>query len=459
MPVDHGGQLTARGGAAPAPPTVATPPATAATTGTATTGTAKAKVGTAKAGKAKATATAGKAEALRARYDQATAALDPPLAIVDEGAFDRNAADLTRRAANLPIRVATKSLRCRFLIERALAHPGYQGVMCYSLPEALWLYAMGTCDDLLVAYPTVDRQALRALAADAQARRHITIMVDSTAQLDVVDRAVGEDHPEIRVCLELDVSWRPLARKPLVHIGTWRSPVHEPRQAAELAAVITRRPGFRLVGVMGYEGQIAGLGDAPPGHPVRAQLIRFIQARSVPELKARRAEAIRLVEDVTSLEFVNGGGTGSLESTAADTSVTELTAGSGLVGPPLFDGYTRFSPAPALLFALPVVRRPGPAIATLFAGGYVASGTGTADRLPRPYLPAGLSLTGVEGAGEVQTPVRGAAAADLQPGDRVWLRHAKAGELAERFAEYHVVHDDGQVTTVPTYRGEGQCFG
>jgi D-serine deaminase-like pyridoxal phosphate-dependent protein len=447
MPVDRGGQVTARGAAAPAPPTAAT--AGTPTAGTPTAGTAKA--GTPKAGTAKAS--------LRAWYDQATAALDPPLAIVDEGAFDRNAADLTRRAANRPIRVATKSLRCRFLIERALAHPGYQGVICYSLPEALWLYAMGTCDDLLVAYPTVDRQALRALAADAQARQRITIMVDSTAQLDVVDRALGEDHPEIRVCLELDVSWRPLAGKPLLHIGTWRSPVHEPRQAAELAVLITRRPGFRLVGVMGYEGQIAGLGDAPPGHPVRAQLIRVIQARSVRELKARRAEAIRLIEAITSLEFVNGGGTGSLESTAADTSVTELTAGSGLVGPTLFDAYTRFTPAPALLFALPVVRRPGPAIATLFAGGYVASGTGTPDRLPRPYLPAGLSLTGVEGAGEVQTPVRGAAAADLQPGDRVWLRHAKAGELAERFGEYHVVHDDGRVTTVPTYRGEGQCFG
>jgi D-serine deaminase-like pyridoxal phosphate-dependent protein len=434
MPVDHGGQLTAHAAAAPAQPTA-----------------------TATAGTAKATTTA--ATALRVRYDQATAALDPPLAIVDEDAFDRNATDLTRRAANRPIRVATKSLRCRFLIERVLARPGYQGVMCYSLPEALWLHAMGTCDDLLVAYPTVDRQALRALAADAQARQHITIMVDSTTQLDVVDRALGEDHPEIRVCLELDVSWRPLAGKPLVHIGTWRSPVHEPRQAAELAAVITRRSGFRLVGVMGYEGQIAGLGDAPPGHPVRAQLIRFIQARSVRELNQRRTEAIRLVEAVTSLEFVNGGGTGSLESTAGDTSVTELTAGSGLVGPTLFDAYTRFTPAPALLFALPVVRRPGPAVATLFAGGYVASGTGTADRLPRPYLPAGLHLTGVEGAGEVQTPVRGAAAADLQPGDRVWLRHAKAGELAERFREYHVVHEDGQVTAVPTYRGEGQCFG
>jgi D-serine deaminase-like pyridoxal phosphate-dependent protein len=378
---------------------------------------------------------------------------------VDLGAFDRNAADMTRRAAGRPIRVATKSLRCRYLIERALATPGYQGVMCYSLPEALWLHAMGTSDDLLVAYPTVDRQALRALAADEVAGRRITIMADSAAHLDVVDRALGDGHPEIRVCLELDVSWRPLAGRSAVHIGTRRSPLFTPEQAADFATRVTRRAGFRLVGVMGYEGQIAGLGDAPPGHPVRAQLIRAIQGRSVPELSRRRTEAIRLIQALTSLEFVNGGGTGSLESTAGDTSVTELTAGSGLVGPTLFDAYTRFSPEPALLFALPVVRRPGPDIATLFAGGYVASGTGTPDRLPRPYLPAGLSLIGTEGAGEVQTPVRGAAARHLRPGDRVWLRHAKAGELAERFLAYHLIHDDGQVTTAPTYRGEGQCFG
>jgi D-serine deaminase-like pyridoxal phosphate-dependent protein len=403
-------------------------------------------------------------DAARERYDQATAGLDPPLALVDLGAFDRNAADMTRRAAlagngGHPVRVATKSLRCRFLIERALATPGYRGVMCYSLAEALWLHATGTSDDLLVAYPTVDRGGLRALAADSEARQHVTIMTDSQAHLDVVDRALGDGHPEIRVCLDLDVSWRPLARQPAVHIGTRRSPLHTPEQAADFARAITRRPGFRLVGVMGYEGQIAGLGDAPPGHPVRARMIRLIQGRSMPELIRRRTEAIRQIQAVTSLEFVNGGGTGSLESTARDASVTELTAGSGLVGPTLFDAYRRFSPEPALLFALPVVRRPGPGLATLFSGGYVASGTGTPDRLPRPYLPAGLGLTGAEGAGEVQTPVRGPAADRLRTGDRVWLRHAKAGELAERFRDYHVLHEDGQLGTVPTYRGENQCFG
>jgi D-serine deaminase-like pyridoxal phosphate-dependent protein len=393
------------------------------------------------------------------RHQRATAHLEPPFAVVDLTAFDSNAADLVRRAGGLPIRVASKSLRCRYLIERVLARPGFRGVMCYSLPEALWLHASGTSDDLLVAYPTVDRAALRALAADATARRHVTVTVDSAAHLDYIDATLGDGHPDVRVCLDLDVSWRPLGRGPL-HIGTRRSPLHSPEQAARFARTVLARPGFTLAGVMGYEGQIAGLGDAPPGHPMRAALVQVVQACSAVELRERRAETVRLISAMTALEFVNGGGTGSLESTSQDKSVTELAAGSGLVGPTLFDAYRRFRPMPALLYALPVVRRPAPGIATLFSGGYVASGTGTQDRLPSPFRPAGLRLTGTEGAGEVQTPVRGAAADRLQPGDRVWMRHAKAGELAERFTDYHLIDpDQADTLTVPTYRGERQCFG
>jgi D-serine deaminase-like pyridoxal phosphate-dependent protein len=389
-----------------------------------------------------------------------TAHLDPPFAAVDLAAFDANARDLVRRADGVPIRVASKSLRCRALIQRALARPGYRGVMCYSLAEALWLHGTGISDDLLVAYPTTDRAALRALAGDEAAREHITITIDSAGHLDFIDATLGAGHPTVRVCLELDVSWRPLPFGPVVQIGTWRSPLREPAEAALFAETVLRRPGFSLVGVLGYEGQIAGLGDAPPGRPVRARVIRAMQSRSSAELRERRAEAVRRIRALTPLKFVNGGGTGSLESTTADKSVTELAAGSGLVGPTLFDAYRSFKPKPALMFALPVARRPAPGIATLYSGGYVASGTGTPDRLPKPFRPAGLKLTKVEGAGEVQTPVTGDAAHRLSIGDRVWLRHAKAGELAERFTEYHLVNEeDGTAVSVPTYRGEGHCFG
>src|SRR5579859_1336376 len=395
-------------------------------------------------------------EFLRARYDKASAELEAPLALADLGAFDANSADIARRAGRLPIRLATKSVRCRALIERALTREQYASLMSYSLPEALWLHDNGTSDDILVGYPTVDLTALRRLARDDAARQHITLMVDEPAHLDLIELARDNDSQQIRVCLELDVSWRPVER---VHIGSRRSPLHTPAAARAFADAIGRRKGFLLVGLMGYEGQIAGLGDAPPGKPARARAIRFIQGRSAPELNERRAATVRLIRQVADLEFVNGGGTGSLETTRADPSVTELAAGSGLIGPTLFDAYTRFRPRPALIYALPVVRKPAPDLATLFVGGYVASGTGTRDRLPRPYLPAGLSLTSTEGAGEVQTPVRGPAAATLRPGDRVWMRHAKAGELAERFTQYHLLDEHDQLTAVPTYRGEGQCFG
>jgi D-serine deaminase-like pyridoxal phosphate-dependent protein len=395
-----------------------------------------------------------------ARYDQATADLDPPFAVVDLAAFDSNARDLVRRSGGVPIRVVSKSLRCRHLIERALAQPGYRGVMCYSLAEATWLHSIGLSDDLLVAYPTADRAALRALAADEAAREHITVTIDSAAHLDFIDATVGAGHPPIRVCLDLDMSWRPLPRGPVVQIGTWRSPLRSPAEAALFAQTVLNRPGFSLVGVLGYEGQIAGLGDAPPGRPVRAALVQAMQARSSAELNERRTEVVRRIRAIAPLEFVNGGGTGSLESTSADKSVTELAAGSGLVGPTLFDAYAKFHPQPALLYALPVVRRPKAGVATLFSGGYVASGTGTPDRLPSPFSPAGLRLTKTEGAGEVQTPVLGTAADGLRIGDRVWMRHAKGGELAERLTRYHLISPgEPDAVSVPTYRGDGQCFG
>ena len=388
-------------------------------------------------------------------YDLATKDLDPPFAVVDLAAYDANADDLRRRAAGKPIRVVSKSVRCRYLLERVLARPGFEGLMCYSLAEAVWHVEQGTSTDIVVAYPTADHEALRRLAANEPARTSVTIMVDSMAHLDLVDAALGHGHPEIRVCLELDASWRPL---PGVHVGTRRSPVFTAKQAADLARDIVARKGFRLVGVMAYEGQIAGLGDRDGGRVKRA-VIGWMQRKSADELNSRRGAVVRAVREVADLEFVNGGGTGSIESTGAEAFVTEIAAGSGLIGPTLFDGYTRFTPRPAALFALPVVRRPARNIATLFSGGYIASGPTGPSRVPTPYLPEGLSLLGFEGAGEVQTPVTGKAARTLKLGDRVWLRHAKAGELAERFTNYHLVLGDHVDRTVPTYRGENQNFG
>jgi D-serine deaminase-like pyridoxal phosphate-dependent protein len=226
--------------------------------------------------------------------------------------------------------------------------------------------------------------------------------------------------------------------------------------AAALAADAAARPEIEVVGLMSYEAHIAGIGDAGGG--LRGLAVRAVQRASARELAARRAAVVAAVRAVADLRFVNGGGTGSVERTAADDAVTEVAAGSGLYGPTLFDRYRAFTPRPAALFALPVVRRPSRSVATVLGGGYLASGTAGADRLPRPVLPHGLRLDRMEGAGEVQTPVLGAAARALALGDRVWFRHAKAGELCERFGTLHLVRGEEVVDEVPTYRGEGRAF-
>jgi D-serine deaminase-like pyridoxal phosphate-dependent protein len=388
-----------------------------------------------------------------AALEASTAHLDPPFAAVDLAAFDRNAEALAQRAGGKPIRLATKSVRCRELIRRALSRPGYAGVLAFTLPEALWL--ADEVEDVLVGYPTDHRAALEALAADEVKAARVTLMVDSTDHLDRLETLLGPTGPPLRICLDLDASLRLFGGR--LHLGTRRSPLHTPAQIQALARDVVTRRRFRLVGVMAYEGQIAGVADEA-GHRLRNAAVKAAQRLSAEELRRRRKAAVEAVRDVAPLELVNGGGTGSLESTAAEEVVTDVAAGSGLFGPALFDHYSGFRPEPAAFFALSVVRRPTSGHATVLGGGWVASGPGGADRLPVPCHPPGLALVGAEGAGEVQTPLTGPGAARLALGDRVWFRHAKAGELSEHVDTLHLVDRSAVVGTAPTYRGEGRAF-
>jgi D-serine deaminase-like pyridoxal phosphate-dependent protein len=398
------------------------------------------------------------AEQSHARYEEIFAEVEAPFAFVDLDAMWANAADMLRRAGGKPIRIATKSIRCRALIERILARDElFQGLLTFTLPETLWLAEQGH-EDMVVAYPTADTEALAQLAVQSAANPAgaPVLMVDCPEHLDLIESVLGSGAGAVRVCMDVDAGWWPLGGR--LKIGPKRSPVHSVEQAVDLAREIQRRPQLELVGIMAYEGPVAGVGDRPPGRRFRAAQLRFMQKRSVKELLVRRGRIVVAVHESARLEFVNGGGTGSLEETASDPSVTELAAGSGFYAPTLFDHYSSFSLTPAAAFALPVVRKPSPAIATALGGGYLASGAGDEARLPTPWLPPGLELDPEEGAGEVQTPLLGAAAPELSIGDRVYMRHTKAGELCERFDSLYLVEGEEIVDEVPTYRGEGQTF-
>jgi len=380
---------------------------------------------------------------------------DAPFAFVDLDALWSNAAEMRGRAAGKPIRVASKSVRCRPLLRSILNDdPGFRGLMTFTLGESLWLHEHGF-EDLLLAYPTTDRGALRELG-HVDGERPPVVMVDSTEQLNLIDAAAGPGRRAVRVCLELDVSWWTAGGR--VKVGAKRSPLRTPAQAAALARDVVARPGFELAGVMGYEAHIAGVGDRPLGKGLRGRVIELMQRRSAAEIAERRAAVVAAVSEVAPLDLVNGGGTGSLHLTSREGAVTELTAGSGFYAPTLFDHYSRFRLRPAAAFALPVVRRPSASVATLLGGGYIASGAPGRDRLPSPWLPAGLELDPQEGAGEVQTPLSGPGVGALRVGDHVLLRHAKAGELCEHFDSLLLVRGGEIVDEVPTYRGEGRCF-
>ena len=382
--------------------------------------------------------------------DAAPADIDAPLAALHLPSLRANLRDLRRRAGGTRIRVASKSVRSRGVLREVLGSDllgdeAVRGVMAYSLSEALWLVDSG-CDDVLMGYPTVDRAALGRLGADAAALDAVTLMVDHPRQLEIAREAGAGD---ARVCIDVDSS----LRLGPVHLGVRRSPLRGPEDVAPLVRHATGE-GFRVVGSMFYEAQVAGVPDDVPG-------VGVVKRLSMRRLRGVRSSVAEVIADITGQwpEIVNSGGSGSVAESAAAPAVTEVTAGSGLYVPGLFDAYRSFTPRPALMFALPAVRRPGPGLTTFLYGGYVASGVPGGDRLPVPVAPAGLRYLGREGAGEVQTPVRG----EVAIGGRAWWRHAKAGELCERFDTLHVVDEtaDGPalVDRWPTYRGEGKCFG
>ncbi len=378
-----------------------------------------------------------------------------PRALVDLAAVRENTRRLVTpvRRANKRLRLATKSLRCPELVDavRAEAPDVFRGLMAYDAREAAFWVDRGE-RDVFLAYPTLRPDAL-ALIAQKNRAATLSIAVDDLAQLDAADLAGRDAGVPIPLVIDVDMSLRPLGRG--VHLGVLRSPLRAARDVVALARAIASRRGVRFHGLMGYEAQIAGLPDDQPDGLVKNLARRAVRVSSGPYVRALRGELVEALRAAgLPPTLVNGGGTGSLDGSCDDPSLTEVTAGSGFVDSHLFDGYRGLALVPALAFALEVVRRPGPRVVTCAGGGYVASGSTGVDKLPRPFLPEGCSLTSMEGAGEVQTPVRLPRGVRVPLGAPMFFRPAKAGELAERFDRYFAF-GVGEERDLPTYRGLG----
>jgi D-serine deaminase-like pyridoxal phosphate-dependent protein len=280
-------------------------------------------------------------------------------------------------------------------------------------------------------------------------------MIDSIAHVEQAEKVAQKHGVRLPLCLDIDMS----SNFPGLHFGVWRSSLRTIEQVQPILERILDSSHIWLDGLMGYEAQIAGLGDNYPGKKLKNTLVQSLKRRSVVEIAERRAAIVALIErHGIQLRVVNGGGTGSMRTTRAEPAVTEITVGSGFYSPALFDNYRDFRYQPAAGYAIEIVRQPAPSLYTCLGGGYIASGAVGNDKQPQPYLPHGARLDPLEGAGEVQTPIRYEGTTQLHLGDPIFMRHSKAGELCERFTHLLLVSHGAVVDTVTTYRGDGQCF-
>ena len=144
-----------------------------------------------------------------AQLEQIFEDVEAPFAFVDLDAMWANAASMLERAGGKPIRVASKSIRCRALLEAILARDErFRGLMTYTLPETLWLAEQGF-EDLLLAYPTADVGALEELALRSAANPDGApiVMVDCVEHLDAIEAVLGAAASPVRVCIDIDASW------------------------------------------------------------------------------------------------------------------------------------------------------------------------------------------------------------------------------------------------------------
>jgi D-serine deaminase-like pyridoxal phosphate-dependent protein len=374
-----------------------------------------------------------------------------PAALVDLDTLERNVAHVRKLAEGKPVRIASKSVRHLGLLRRIAEQLGSKAIMSYSAREAAFLVREGF-DDILLAYPT-GRVSDGELLAEANRKARVAVAVDHPAHLSLLAAAAEKAGTTIPLVIDVDVSLRVVG----AHVGVRRSPLHSDDDVLWLAERILSTRGLSYAGLLTYEAQIAGLTDQNPFSMALNAAKYAVKLASRVSLETQRQRLARvLTAHGFEPKLFNGGGSGNLPWCSHEPWLTEVTAGSAFLNGHLFDYYRDVRFEPSLYFALQVARIPGPGFFTCHGGGYVASGEAGQDRLPRPVLPDGLSLLPLEGAGEVQTPLRGDV--HLSIGDPVFFRHAKSGELAEHFPNYLLVRGDKVVAEEPTYRGLGHAF-
>ncbi len=378
-----------------------------------------------------------------------------PLAFVDMDMLDENIHQILERSKNTPIRIASKSIRCGYIIDYIFkSNHRFQGIMSFSGTEAVFLCKKGF-DDILIAYPVTNKEVITDICTEIKNGKYINLMTDKLDHVHLINEIGKKSKVKIPISVDIDMS----VDFPGLHFGVWKSSIRKPNNLKSLLEEIQQMDFVNLEGVMGFEAQIAGITDKVDKKWLMNNVIRSLKKFSINKIAYKRKKAVEMIRSMGfDLKIVNGGGTGSLETTIKEDVITEVTVGSGFFNSHLFDNYRQFQHKPTVGFACAINRHPNKNIFTCSGGGYVASGSPEKLKLPLPFLPKGARLLKNEGAGEVQTPIIYKGNEKLQIGDPVFFRHSKAGELCERFNSLNLIRKNKIEREVSTYRGEGQCF-
>lgn len=378
--------------------------------------------------------------------------LEHPFAWLDLNALDFNIQYVNRACKTKPVRIATKSVRsvdALKYIERNLDN--CSGFMTYTAAETLYLIE-NNLDHLLIGYPVMEKQSVKKLILKIKEGKDVTFMVDCEQHIQFLHQLAEEVDVSVQVCIDLNVS----ADYSILYFGTKRSPLTTIEKLQSFLQTLKKYPLIQVVGAMGYDAQIAGVTDHFD-NSLKSKFVQQLKKRSEQSVRSFRQHAVSLIKAQWPLAFVNGGGSGSMTYSFAQRDVTEITVGSAFYAPALFDRYTSLKLQPAAGFACRVVRQFSDDTFVLHGGGYIASGSIGKDKQPVFLEKNRFSFSNLEGAGEVQSPIIDKEK-HLQVGDTVMLRHAKAGELCERFQTLHTFREGKYFGPYKTYRGDGQCF-
>lgn len=388
------------------------------------------------------------------RYHDAFQNIEHPFAWLDLDALNRNIAYVNKSCGDKQVRIATKSIRSVPALEyiaKRLTH--FAGFMTFTASESLFLFDNGL-DNLLIGYPVYEQHAISQLAQWVKKGKSLTFMVDHVDQAALLNAIARNLNITLQVCIDINVS----TDFKVLYFGSKRSPITSYAKLDALLQQLKTFPYIQITAVMAYDAQIAGVADQTKNYfGAKGALIRTLKKQSLQKITALRQFSVAHVKSMYDLAFVNAGGSGSMSWCAQQPDVTEITVGSAFFAPALFDHYESLHLTPAVGFALRVTRQFSDDIVVCHGGGYSASGAAGVDRLPTFLEPNRFALLPLEGAGEVQTPIL-VKQGTVSIGDTIYMRHAKAGELGERFHVLHTIEGGKYKGPLKTYRGEGQCF-